>query len=65
MRDDARYYLKCLGGAPKVDKLIGLSPGNHGSNARGLTKLLGIPQLLGFGPGPAMQQQVRDHGQFA
>ncbi len=53
-----RYYLKYLDGASKVDDLIGLSPGNHGSNAWGLAKLPGVPQLLGFGLGPAMQQQV-------
>jgi len=28
-----RYYLKYLGGAPKVNKLIALSPSNHGTNA--------------------------------
>ncbi|MEU9107042.1 alpha/beta fold hydrolase [Streptomyces xanthophaeus] len=35
-----RYYLKFLGGAPKVNALIGLAPDNHGTTLLGLTKLL-------------------------
>ncbi|WAL66716.1 alpha/beta fold hydrolase [Amycolatopsis cynarae] len=53
-----RYYLKYLGGAPKVGTLIGLSPGNHGSTALGLAKLPGVPELLGLLLGTAIQQQV-------
>ncbi|MEU0379416.1 alpha/beta fold hydrolase [Streptomyces cyaneofuscatus] len=34
------YYLKFLGGAPKVNALIGLAPDNHGTTLLGLTKLL-------------------------
>ncbi|MFH9353723.1 esterase/lipase family protein [Kitasatospora sp. NPDC017646] len=33
------YYLKFLGGASKVDKLIGLAPSNHGTTLDGITKL--------------------------
>lgn len=34
------YYLKFLGGAAKVNVLIGLAPDNHGTTLLGLTKLL-------------------------
>ncbi|MFD4135071.1 esterase/lipase family protein [Streptomyces goshikiensis] len=34
------YYLKFLGGAPKVNALIGLAPDNHGTTLSGLTRLL-------------------------
>ena len=27
-----RYYIKFLGGASKVDDLVGLSPSNHGTS---------------------------------
>jgi triacylglycerol esterase/lipase EstA (alpha/beta hydrolase family) len=56
-----RYYLKNLGGAAKVNALIGLSPSNHG------TTLDGLATLAGFFPGaldlvgaacPACQDQV-------
>ncbi|MBG7703668.1 MULTISPECIES: esterase/lipase family protein [Streptomyces] len=35
-----RYYLKFLGGAAKVDALVGLAPDNHGTDLDGLTHLL-------------------------
>lgn len=45
-----RHYLKFLGGAEKVNALIGLAPDNHGTTLLGLTKLLpyfpGIEDLL-------------------
>ncbi|OKI63597.1 esterase/lipase family protein [Streptomyces sp. MJM1172] len=34
------YYLKFLGGAPKVNALIGFAPDNHGTTLSGLTQLL-------------------------
>ncbi len=34
------YYIKFLGGASKVNELIGLAPSNHGTNLNGLTILL-------------------------
>ncbi len=34
------YYLKFLGGADKVNALIGLAPDNHGTTLSGLTRLL-------------------------
>ncbi|MEV5992010.1 alpha/beta fold hydrolase [Streptomyces sp. NPDC052115] len=45
-----RHYLKFLGGAAKVNALIGLAPDNHGTTLLGLTKLLpyfpGVEDLL-------------------
>ncbi|NUK90093.1 esterase/lipase family protein, partial [Streptomyces lunaelactis] len=35
-----RHYLKFLGGADKVNALIGLAPDNHGTTLSGLTRLL-------------------------
>ncbi|AEW93294.1 MULTISPECIES: esterase/lipase family protein [Streptomycetaceae] len=35
-----RYYLKFLGGAPKVNAYVGIAPDNHGTTLDGLTKLL-------------------------
>lgn len=34
-----RYYLRFLGGASKVNTLVGLAPSNHGTTLFGLTKL--------------------------
>ncbi|MFI5755925.1 esterase/lipase family protein [Streptomyces sp. NPDC051569] len=56
-----RYYLKFLGGAAKVNALVGIAPSNHG------TTLLGLTQLLPYFPGakdllnaktPALTDQV-------
>ena len=35
-----RWYLKFLGGAEKVNALVGIAPDNHGTTLLGLTKLL-------------------------
>ncbi|MFJ5155796.1 esterase/lipase family protein [Streptomyces sp. NPDC088353] len=35
-----RYYLKFLGGAAKVNALVGIAPDNHGTTLSGLTNLL-------------------------
>ncbi|MGV9254476.1 esterase/lipase family protein [Streptomyces sp. NPDC003697] len=35
-----RHYLKFLGGAAKVNALVGIAPDNHGTTLGGLTKLL-------------------------
>jgi triacylglycerol esterase/lipase EstA (alpha/beta hydrolase family) len=57
-----RYYLKNLGGASKVNALVGLAPSNHG------TTLSGLATLAGYFPGalqlvsaacPACGDQVR------
>ncbi|MEU9702045.1 alpha/beta fold hydrolase [Streptomyces sp. NPDC047981] len=35
-----RHYLKFLGGAEKINALVGIAPDNHGTTLLGLTKLL-------------------------
>ncbi|MFB0615314.1 esterase/lipase family protein [Streptomyces sp. AGS-58] len=35
-----RYYLRFLGGADKVNALVGIAPDNHGTSLSGLTRLL-------------------------
>ncbi|MET7987871.1 MULTISPECIES: alpha/beta fold hydrolase [unclassified Streptomyces] len=42
-----RYYLKFLGGAAKVNALVGIAPDNHGTTLNGLTNLL--PYFPGAG----------------
>ncbi len=59
------YYLKFLGGASKVNVLLGLAPSNHGTTVDGLTTLLelipgssllgGLLSVLGA---PAIPQQL-------
>ncbi|MET7691262.1 alpha/beta fold hydrolase [Streptomyces sp. NPDC005483] len=45
-----RYYLRFLGGAAKVNALVGIAPDNHGTTLSGITNLLpyfpGIQDLL-------------------
>ena len=57
-----RYYLRFLGGAPKVHNLVALAPSNHGTTGNGLLT------LAGFFPGadafldllcPACAEQIR------
>lgn len=60
-----RYYLKFLGGADKVNSLVGLAPDNHGTTLSGLTALLpyfpGAGDLLDKGaPGLADQMAGSD-----
>ncbi|MFI7414222.1 esterase/lipase family protein [Streptomyces sp. NPDC049627] len=56
-----RYYLKFLGGAAKVNALVGIAPNNHGTTLSGLTNLLpyfpGAEDLLTTAT-PALAQQV-------
>jgi triacylglycerol esterase/lipase EstA (alpha/beta hydrolase family) len=55
-----RYYLKNLGGASKVQALVGLSPSNHGTTLNGLFTLAGyFPGAEGFTGAlcPACEQQ--------
>ncbi|MFD1831615.1 esterase/lipase family protein [Streptomyces desertarenae] len=56
-----RYYLKFLGGAEKVNALVGIAPSNHGTDLLGLTRLLehfpGAEDLLGTHT-PALRDQV-------
>ncbi|MFC4497017.1 esterase/lipase family protein [Streptomyces ovatisporus] len=55
-----RYYLKFLGGADKVNALVGLAPSNHGTTLSGLTKLVDLIPPLGDAIedlGPSLMQQ--------
>jgi triacylglycerol esterase/lipase EstA (alpha/beta hydrolase family) len=56
-----RYYLKFLGGASKVNALVGIAPNNHGTTLSGLANLLpyfpGAGDLLNAAT-PALAQQV-------
>ncbi|MFI6444510.1 esterase/lipase family protein [Kitasatospora sp. NPDC050543] len=55
------YYLKFLGGAAKVDKVIGLAPSNHGTTLAGLANLAPylprVTELL-YTACPACRDQV-------
>ncbi|WP_335937183.1 esterase/lipase family protein [Streptomyces sp. PTD5-9] len=55
------YYLKFLGGAAKVNALVGIAPDNHGTTLLGLTRLLpyfpGVEHLLNTDT-PALADQV-------
>jgi triacylglycerol esterase/lipase EstA (alpha/beta hydrolase family) len=58
------YYIKFLGGASKVNELVGLAPSNHGTTLDGLEQLLEkvpgaslIGNLLEFLGAPALTQQ--------
>ncbi|MCX5556500.1 triacylglycerol lipase [Streptomyces sp. NBC_00038] len=56
-----RYYLKFLGGAAKVNALVGIAPDNHGTTLSGLTNLLayfpGAEDLLSTAT-PALADQI-------
>ena len=56
-----RYYLRFLGGAAKVNALVGIAPDNHGTTLSGLTNLLtyfpGAGDLLSTAT-PALTDQV-------
>ncbi|MFD5015618.1 esterase/lipase family protein [Streptomyces chartreusis] len=56
-----RYYLKFLGGAGKVNALVGIAPNNHGTTLSGIANLLpyfpGAEDLLSAAT-PALAQQV-------
>ncbi len=43
-----RYYIDSLGGARKVNMLVGLAPSNYGTNLDGLTTLVADLGLLGL-----------------
>jgi triacylglycerol esterase/lipase EstA (alpha/beta hydrolase family) len=56
-----RYYMKFLGGATKVNQVIGISPSNHGTDLSGLVtlgNLLGLTGPIAKICGPACEQQV-------
>ncbi|UYQ61317.1 esterase/lipase family protein [Streptomyces peucetius] len=56
-----RHYLKFLGGAAKVNALVGIAPSNHGTTLNGFTELLpyfpGAADLIGAHT-PALADQV-------
>lgn len=56
-----RYYVKFLGGATKVNALVGIAPNNHGTTLSGLANLLpyfpGAQDLLSTAT-PALAQQM-------
>ncbi|WP_405926149.1 esterase/lipase family protein [Streptomyces sp. NBC_00035] len=56
-----RYYLKFLGGAAKVNALVGIAPDNHGTTLNGLSNLLayfpGAEDLLSTAT-PALADQI-------
>ncbi|MFJ3498256.1 esterase/lipase family protein [Streptomyces sp. NPDC086091] len=56
-----RYYLKFLGGASKVNALVGIAPNSHGTTLAGLTKLLpyfpGAEDLISVAT-PGLAQQM-------
>ncbi|MDH6216775.1 esterase/lipase family protein [Streptomyces pseudovenezuelae] len=56
-----RYYLKFLGGAAKVNALVGIAPDNHGTDLDGLTNLLpyfpGAEDLISTSA-PALADQI-------
>jgi len=64
------YYIKFLGGAPKVNVLIGLSPSNHGTTLSGLTTFVEqfpfaseiVSGLLEFLGAPALPEQEETSG---
>lgn len=49
----AEYYAKLLGGAPKVHRIVGLSPTTHGTTLVGLTNLAHALPLLNAAVGSA------------
>lgn len=60
-----RQYLKFLGGADKVDSLVGIAPSNHGATVSGLAELTDTLPPLGdsledFGPALLDQKQDSD-----
>jgi hypothetical protein len=54
-----RYYMRFLGGAAKVNMLVGLAPSNHGTTLDGLTALTSLfgPNLTTGGACDACTQQ--------
>ncbi|WP_367134033.1 MULTISPECIES: esterase/lipase family protein [Streptomyces] len=55
-----RYYMKFLGGSPKVNALVGLTPSNHGTTANGLSRLANTIGVTGAvaDSAPAVSEQL-------
>jgi triacylglycerol esterase/lipase EstA (alpha/beta hydrolase family) len=54
----SRYYLRFLGGASYVDRLVAVAPSNHGTTVYGLAALPGVPALLAAGLGSSVTDQI-------
>lgn len=56
-----RYYIKFLGGAAKVNRLVALAPSNNGTTLSGLANLAKVFGLTGAveAIGPAFAQQIQ------
>jgi triacylglycerol esterase/lipase EstA (alpha/beta hydrolase family) len=54
-----RYYLRFLGGAAHVHRLVALAPSNHGTTVDGLAHLPGVPSLLTTALGPSVRDQIK------
>lgn len=56
-----RYYIKYLGGDQKVNRLVAISPSNHGTTLSGLANLAKVFGLTGAvqAVGPAFAQQIQ------
>ena len=57
------YYLKFLGGAPKVNALVGLAPSNHGTDVNGLLKLANMAAGAFPGLADAIYGALNDNAQ--
>jgi Lipase (class 2) len=55
-----RWFIKFLGGADEVDKLVGLAPSNHGSTFNGLNHIPGVAELTALGLGESVHDQQPD-----
>jgi hypothetical protein len=55
-----RWYIKFLGGAEEVGRLVGLAPSNHGSTFNGLNNIPGVAELTALGLGPSVLDQQPD-----
>ncbi len=56
-----RYYIKNLGGAAKVNRLVGLAPSNNGTTLSGIANLAKVFGITGVveAVGPAFAQQIK------
>lgn len=55
-----RYYLSFLGGAPKVDELVGIAPSNHGTQGLITPTPNGLPSLTSNGGDNPLCQACTD-----
>lgn len=55
------YYIKFLGGAAKVDKMVGLAPDNHGTDVSGLLRLANLLSDVFPGLSDAIYGAIEDN----